>query len=100
MIWFVWLFCFVFFKQHVALMGTQCKRHFYSLILAGFSHTFLSGTEGVFHFEILVVAEKCKVPHVHPKRSCQLLCSTLTLPHREHRAVIHSQVMLQVAAGA
>lgn len=108
MIWFglgffvryLGLFWGFFLKRHFALMGAQCKIRFYSLILAGFSNTFLNGTEGVFHVEVLMVAEECKMPHAHPRSCCQLLCSTLTLPHCGHGAVIHSQVMLQVAAGA
>lgn len=62
-------------------MGAQCKIHFYSTIPAGFSHTFLRGTECVFHFEVLMMAEECKVHRAHLERRWLILYSTLTLPH-------------------
>lgn len=81
-------------------MGTWCKKQFYSRIPTGFSNTFHRGTLCVFHFKVLMIAEECEVHCGHLERRWLILYSTLTLPRCGYYAVIHSEVLLQVPAGA
>jgi len=49
--------------------------HLYSTISAGFSNAFLRGAVCIFHSEVLVMAEGCKVHHASRKKMANTVFS-------------------------